>query len=157
VRHPSLTDKDLTAMTYAVRNAQGQLTSLHRHDPGVGEPISADDPEVRAFLGLDAGGGAGDDWNPVAVADADADAVADTDAAGLATDDPGTSGFSRLDADFIRVLEDVIDALTSRNLINITDLPDIAQTKLFARKSFRERRPKNALDLFRPGDLDNVL
>ena len=55
------------------------------------------------------------------------------------------------------MLEDVIDALTSRNLLNITDLPDIAQTKLFARKSFRERRPKNALDLFRPGDLDQVL
>lgn len=119
-------------MPYAVRNANGQVTSLHRHDPGMGEPVGADDPEVRAFLGLDVGSEA-----PVA-----------------ATDD---TGFNRLDADFIRVLEDVIDALTSRNLLNITDLPDIAQTKLFARKSFRERRPKNALDLFRPGDLDQVL
>jgi hypothetical protein len=122
-------------MPYAVRNAQGQLTSLHRHDPGLGDLLSADDPEVRAFLGLDA------------PADSGADA-------GTGAED---TGFSRLDADFIRVLEDVIDALTSRNLLNITDLPDIAQTKLFARKSFRDRRPKNALDLFRPGDLDNVL
>ncbi len=122
-------------MPYAVRNSQGQLTSLHRHDPGVGEPIAADDPEVHRFLGLDA---------PPAEAAA-------------ATTGAEVGGFSRLDADFIRVLEDVIDALTSRNLLNITDLPDIAQTKLFARKSFRERRPKNALDLFRPGDLDNVL
>ncbi len=130
-------------MTYAVRNAQGQLTSLHRHDPGVGEPISADDPEVRAFLGLDAGRGA--------------EAQASEDAAEFGATEQEASGFNRLDADFIRVLEDVIDALTSRNLINITDLPDIAQTKLFARKSFRERRPKNALDLFRPGDLDTVL
>jgi len=150
-------------MTYAVRNARGQLTSLHRHDPGVGEPISADDPEVRAFLGLDADGGADADADAGADADADADAgagagaSASADAVGTSMADPEVSGFSRLDADFIRVLEDVIDALTSRNLINITDLPDIAQTKLFARKSFRERRPKNALDLFRPGDLDNVL
>ena len=136
-------------MTYAVRNARGQLTSLHRHDPGVGEPISADDPEVRTFLGLDAGRSA--------AADADADADAPADAVGVSMVDHEVSGFNRLDADFIRVLEDVIDALTSRNLINITDLPDIAQTKLFARKSFRERRPKNALDLFRPGDLETIL
>ena len=142
-------------MTYAVRNARGQLTSLHRHDPGVGEPISADDPEVRAFLGLDARRSAAADAD--ADADADTDADADADAVSMGVADHEVSGFNRLDADFIRVLEDVIDALTSRNLINITDLPDIAQTKLFARKSFRERRPKNALDLFRPGDLETIL
>ena len=121
-------------MPYAVRNAQGHVTSLHRHDPGVGELLSAEHADVRRFLGLHA------------------DAPGDGPNAGAED-----SGFNRLDADFIRVLEDVIDALTSRNLLNITDLPDVAQTKLFARKSFRERRPKNALDLFRPGDLDNVL
>ena len=123
-------------MPYAVRNAQGQLTSLHRHDPGVGDLVPAEDPEVRTFLGLDADSGT---------------------EAGAAMAASENTGFNRLDADFIRVLEDVIDALTSRNLLIITDLPDIAQTKLFARKSFRERRPKNALDLFRPGDLDAVL
>ena len=121
-------------MPYAVRNAQGLITSLHRHDPGLGEVLAADDPDVCRFLGLDG----------LALHSAEVDRDSDT-------------GFDRLDADFIRVLEDVIDALTSRNLLNITDLPDIAQTKLFARKSFRERRPKNALDLSRPGDLDNVL
>ena len=127
-------------MPYAVRNAQGLITSLHRHDPGIGEPLPADDPDVRHFLGLDGAAGRANTGDGDGQDDAGADA-----------------GFDRLDADFIRVLEDVIDALTSRNLLNITDLPDIAQTKLFARKSFRERRPKNALDLFRPGDLDNVL
>jgi len=106
-------------MPYAVRDAQGRITSLHRHDPGVGESLPAQHAEVQAFLGLAA---------PAAP--------------------PAGEDFVRLDADFIRVLEDVIDALVSRNLIAITDLPDIAQTKLFARKSFRERRPKNALDLF---------
>ena len=63
----------------------------------------------------------------------------------------GTSGeedFDRLDADFVRVLEDVIDALIVKNVINITDLPDQAQAKLFARKSFRERITQHSLRLF---------
>lgn len=115
-------------MPYAVRDEEGRITSLHRHDPGVGEALPPDHPEVQAFLGT-----------------------------GALTGEAEGEGFNRLDADFIRVLEDVIDALVSRNLIAITDLPDIAQTKLFARKSFRERRPKHALDLFRPGDMGQVI
>jgi hypothetical protein len=132
-------------MPYAVRDTQGRITSLHRHDPGVGEELPGRHPEVLDFLGL-AGTPA-------------AEAGFSRDAGGYDADSEGAheAGFNRLDADFIRVLEDVIDALTSRNLINITDLPDIAQTKLFARKSFRERRPKNALDLFQAGDLDRLL
>ena len=62
--------------------------------------------------------------------------------------DPKDDGFARLDADFVRVIEDVIDTLIARNVINITDLPDQAQAKLFARKSFRERAGRNALKLF---------
>jgi hypothetical protein len=57
-------------------------------------------------------------------------------------------GFARLDADFVRVIEDVIDTLIARHVINITDLPDQAQAKLFARKSFRDRAGRNALKLF---------
>ena len=56
--------------------------------------------------------------------------------------------FDRLDADFVRVIEDVIDTLIARHVINITDLPDQAQAKLFARKSFRDRAGRNALRLF---------
>ena len=56
--------------------------------------------------------------------------------------------FATLDADFIRVIEDVIDTLISKNVINITDLPLEAQTKLFGRKGYRERRAKDALKLF---------
>lgn len=56
--------------------------------------------------------------------------------------------FNRLDADFVRVIEDVIDTLISKNIINITDLPAEAQAKLFARKSFRERLTRNSLRLF---------
>jgi hypothetical protein len=57
-------------------------------------------------------------------------------------------GFASLDADFIRVIEDVIDTLISKNVINITDLPLEAQTKLFGRKGYRERAGKDALELF---------
>ena len=58
------------------------------------------------------------------------------------------AGFARLDADFVRVLEDVIDTLVAKNLLNITDLPLEAQNKLFSRKSFRERRSQHSLRLF---------
>ena len=58
------------------------------------------------------------------------------------------SEFSQLDADFVRVIEDVIDTLIVKNIINITDLPTEAQSKLFARKSFRERVSKSSLTLF---------
>ncbi len=57
-------------------------------------------------------------------------------------------GFASLDADFIRVIEDVIDTLISKNVINITDLPLEAQTKLFGRKGYRERAGQDALKLF---------
>lgn len=62
--------------------------------------------------------------------------------------DAADDGFARLDSDFVRVIEDVIDTLIARHVINITDLPDQAQAKLFARKSFRERAGRNALKLF---------
>jgi hypothetical protein len=66
----------------------------------------------------------------------------------------GNDGFASLDADFIRVIEDVIDTLISKNVINITDLPPEAQTKLFGRKGYRERAGKHALKLFGDGDGD---
>lgn len=66
--------------------------------------------------------------------------------------------FTRLDADFVRVLEDVIDTLIVKNVINITELPEQAQAKLFARKSFRERVSKNSLRLFeQPTDFGDVI
>ena len=65
--------------------------------------------------------------------------------------------FSRLDADFVRVIEDVIDTLIVKNVFNITDLPEQAQAKLFARKSFRERVSKSSLRLFEPTDFGDVI
>ncbi len=65
--------------------------------------------------------------------------------------------FNQLDADFVRVLEDVIDTLIVKNVLNITDLPEQAQAKLFARKSFRERVSKSSLQLFERTDFGDVI
>ena len=65
--------------------------------------------------------------------------------------------FGRLDADFVRVLEDVIDTLIIKNVINITDLPEQAQAKLFARKTFRERVTRHSLRLFGDSGFSEVI
>lgn len=46
--------------------------------------------------------------------------------------------FESLDADFIRVVEDLIDVLINKNVIRMTDLPAPAQKKLSERKGVRE-------------------
>ncbi|MGB3071713.1 MAG: hypothetical protein WBC18_24420 [Ottowia sp.] len=53
---------------------------------------------------------------------------------------------SSLDAEFIRVLEDLIDALLAKGTLLVTDLPPEALEKLQQRKHARQRL-KNALDL----------
>ncbi len=47
--------------------------------------------------------------------------------------------FDAADADFVRVLEDLIDTLILKNIIHQTDLPVAAQKKLMARKGLRSR------------------
>jgi hypothetical protein len=69
----------------------------------------------------------------------------------------GDAGFDRLDADFVRVIEDVIDTLIVKNVFNITDLPEQAQAKLFARKSFRERITRHSLRLFDDSGMGDVI
>lgn len=102
-------------MYYVLRDATGQISSLHR-DPVVGaQVLPADHPEVREFMG----GGE-------------------------------TQQFASLDASFLRVLEDLIDALIRRNVLCITDLPMEAQLKLFDRKYFREGVQSHSLDLYQP-------
>jgi hypothetical protein len=117
-------------MPYARRDADGRILSLHRDPTVLGDvDLPATDPEVEAFLSRTAADGSGGD----------------------------PSDFLRLDADFVRVIEDVIDTLIARNVINLTDLPAEAQAKLMQRKSFRERANRNALRLFAPGGPDDVV
>jgi hypothetical protein len=49
------------------------------------------------------------------------------------------------DQALIRVLEDLVETLVSRNVIHFTDLPEAAQTKLLERRSLR--RSLNGLQL----------
>ncbi len=48
----------------------------------------------------------------------------------------------------MRVIEDLVDVLVAKHILNITDLPAEAQAKLFARKGFRDRISANSLQLF---------
>lgn len=59
---------------------------------------------------------------------------------------PAQEGFDAVDADFVRVLEDLIDTLIQNNVIRHTDLPPAAQRKLLLRKGLRNRM-QGALDL----------
>ncbi|MFT3953744.1 MAG: hypothetical protein QM722_04895 [Piscinibacter sp.] len=52
--------------------------------------------------------------------------------------------YARLDADVVRVLEDLIEVLLAHGLLRITDLPQPAQAKFFARREHRERQPAPA-------------
>jgi hypothetical protein len=116
-------------MPFIRRDAQGAIDSLHRRDDGGAEFLPDDHPDVRAFLA--ASPGAGPEHG---------------------------ERFAELDADFVRVIEDVIDTLIVKNIINITELPEQAQAKLFARKSFRERVSKSSLRLFdQPTDFGDVI
>jgi hypothetical protein len=61
-------------------------------------------------------------------------------------DVPNQPLFGAADAEFVRVIEDLIDVLIAKNLIMHTDLPDAAQRKLTFRKGLRSR-VLGALDL----------
>ena len=63
----------------------------------------------------------------------------------------GQQDFSALDDDFIRVLEDLSDALLSNGTLRLTDLPPQALEKLNRRKQVRERL-RNSLDLLPDDD-----
>lgn len=111
-----------TTMRHVVRNAQGQVQSVHLQPVPGSEPLPGDHPEVRAFV------------------------AGEEDGAEVGTE--GRASFESLDAGLVRVLEDLIDALLARNILRITDLPIEAQQKLFERKSFRSNHQKSALNLF---------
>jgi len=68
-----------------------------------------------------------------------------------------SDGFGRLDAEFVRVLEDLIDSMLAKNLIAISDLPEHAQLKLGARKNFRDRMDGKALQLFSNSGLSELI
>lgn len=54
--------------------------------------------------------------------------------------------FEQTDLEFVRVLEDLIELMMSKNLIQFTELPEASQTKMLARQKLR-RKLKSHLDL----------
>ena len=57
---------------------------------------------------------------------------------------------SQSDSSIARVLEDLVDVLITRGVIQFTDLPDAAQNKLLSRRQTRARL-KDSLQLL-PGE-----
>ena len=55
------------------------------------------------------------------------------------------------------MIEDVIDTLIVKNVINITDLPEQAQAKLFARKRLPRTRLEEFAAPFEPTDFGDVI
>ena len=66
--------------------------------------------------------------------------------------DKETAAFGVLDADFVRVTEDLIYTLIEKGVLQFTDLPREAQEKLDARLTFRSRRVEGALDILGRGE-----
>lgn len=69
-------------------------------------------------------------------------------------DKPQKSDLTVLDIGFIRVLEDLIDALLANGTLRLTDLPPEALAKLNQRKHTRQRL-RDSLDLI--DDEDSLL
>lgn len=63
--------------------------------------------------------------------------------------------FDKLDDDLIRVVEDLIDVLISKNVLRLTDLPEAAREKILSRKRFRQHLSQHRLD--NPLDTDKGL
>ena len=70
------------------------------------------------------------------------------------SDRQARADLAQLDIEFIRVLEDLINVLVEKGLLNLTDLPPEALEKLSRRKRVRGRL-KNALNLLQ--DEDDVI
>lgn len=111
-------------MPYVLRDAHGHILSVHRTPVPQAEHLPSGHPELQQWLG-----------------GVPAEAVP-------AVPEPTGAMLAHTDAALIRVLEDLVDALVSRHVLSITDLPNEAQQKLFARKHLRDRLQSRALELF---------
>ena len=60
--------------------------------------------------------------------------------------------FQNSDLEFIRVLDDVIDLLISKNLVLFTELPEVVQEKYTQRTQMRERR-RDSLNLLEDDEI----
>mgnify|MGYP000471440888 CR=1 FL=1 len=97
-------------MFYIQRHNNGAILSVAQQaDDLHKEAIAPDSPELASFL------------------------------ASVPKTDSAIGELQSSDASFIRVLEDVIDLLIDKDLLQFTELPEAAQQKLLSRRQIRER------------------
>ncbi len=98
-------------MLFIERNQNGVITAIHNNNPqGTFEQASLKDPAVLQFL---------QQTNT--------------------SDELITRVLAQSDSDLVRVVEDLIRLLIDRNIINFTDLPVAAQTKIRNRQTIRSQ------------------
>ena len=94
---------------YIKRNAEGVIVAISHHDAADFSWLEDSAPELQAFI------------------------------QGLPRVRKESTGkLLRTDAELARVLEDVIDLLTHKGVIQFTELPSAAQEKLLNRKHIRQ-------------------
>mgnify|MGYP007027636115 CR=1 FL=1 len=97
-------------MPYVNRDENGKIIALVTEpSQGAAEKLSASDPEILAFL-----------------QESEADF-------------PTREFLTSSDLELVRALEDVINLLVDKNIINFTELPDAVQHKLLNRQFAREK------------------
>ena len=72
------------------------------------------------------------------------------------TEPDKTDALSQTDTSLVRVLEDLIDVLITRGVIQFTDLPEAAQAKLLERRETRASL-NNRLQLLSADDDNDLL
>ena len=97
-------------MVYVERNDRGEIISLRREADKPGMELKTImDNEILDFLGR------------------------------TATDEMKLQILSMSDVTVARILEDLIELLISKNVIMFTELPEMAQQKILARKQIRQQ------------------
>ena len=110
---------------YIKRNDQGQIIGIREiQSEEFNELASDDDPEYLKFLKCEA-----------------------------CKSSIAKSTLEKSDTELVRVLEDVIELLISKNIIQFTDLPPAAREKLSRRQNLRESH--RSLKLFSEHDDDD--
>jgi hypothetical protein len=103
-------------MLYVERNHKGEIIAVRRDEDKPGmEPKHSVDDEIMEFLGQEK------------------------------THDSILRILSAMDADAIRILEDLIDLLVKKHIIMFTELPKDAQIKIQERRQIRRRIGKETI------------
>ena len=96
-------------MPYVSRNDAGEIIGVHCSPLEVeAEWLEGEDPQIRQFLHS------------------------------CAASEQALRSLSDTDSDMIRVIEDLVELLISKNVFHFTELPEAVQHKLGSRKQLRE-------------------